>query len=231
VVHARVVVPVVLRERLVPMHLDGQRVHVHRVNRIIHFPTARVSVLMLAEQVNREGRLYIRPGGSMQRMRISQARVASLVATVGLVVGFAGDANAQQWLEVGSGGLYVSATVLPSCVVSNGTLAFGTIGAGEEDADAAVSVTCNGGGNFFYAVEEGQNYTSLNGRAMVSNWDLLSYGLYRDAARTEILGPDIFNPVALTANAAQQITIYGRVPAGPRVPGDYVDSVVVSIHF
>jgi spore coat protein U-like protein len=78
-------------------------------------------------------------------------------------------------------------------------------------------------------------------RTMVSGSNVLNYNIYFDAAYTQIRGNGTggsqtggatLNLTSASPTQSVSGTIYGRVPAGQNVaPGNYTDSIVVTITF
>ena len=79
--------------------------------------------------------------------------------------------------------------------------------------------------------------STFSPRTMMMGSEVLSYNLYRDAARTSIWGDGTAGTSTYTNanppnNTAINITVYGRVPAGQDVSaGAYSDTVSAVINF
>lgn len=108
------------------------------------------------------------------------------------------------------------------------------------DANGAVLTTCNSGTPYSVYLGNGNNYSS-NMRRMVNGSNYLPYQLYKESSRTNIWdatggttttgGP---GGISLTGTGASQTTpVYGRIPQGITLPppGDYVDTVVVTVTY
>lgn len=134
----------------------------------------------------------------------------------------------------------VTATVLGSCSVSATDLAFGnyTPTSGTAlDQTSTVTVTCTTGTTYSVGLNAGQNDdgNGVTGRRMVYNTtNFLAYALYSDSGRTTNWGnTPPTDTVAGTGNgAAQDITVYGRVPINQYVTaGAYADTITVTVTY
>lgn len=141
-----------------------------------------------------------------------------------------------------SGSLEVGATIVVACNVSGNTLNFGSAidplqTSGAIDASTSLSVTCTRTTPYSVALSAGTNAGGPNNfgaRAMKSGSHTLAYQLYLDAARSQIWGNGTNSSVYTgtgTGNT-QQLTLYGRLPSvAQAVPGDYTDTVTVTITY
>lgn len=131
----------------------------------------------------------------------------------------------------------VGATVTPSCTVSTDDLAFGLVSpANGADASAAVRATCSAGASYSVGLGfgHGPGVTDPAQRRMTSGMNTLTYGLYRDAARTLAWGNQTSNRLTgQTGTGSQQVhQVFGRVPPGQSVSsGNYADTVVVTVEY
>lgn len=128
----------------------------------------------------------------------------------------------------------VSITVQNSCTIGATPLVFpavtGNIPA-NHDATATLTVTCNNGAAYAVGLNDGTNGTRLMNAGGTQN---VSYELYSDAAHgnrwgalntTEKVG-------GIGTNAAQAMTVFGRIPTGQSVAaGTYTDTVTATIEF
>lgn len=108
------------------------------------------------------------------------------------------------------------------------------------DANGAVLTTCNTGTPYSIYLGNGNNYSSSS-RRMMNSSNYLPYQLYKESARTNIwdatggtttLGGS--GGVSLTGTGTSQNTpVYGRIAQGTTLPppGDYVDTVVVTVTY
>lgn len=130
-----------------------------------------------------------------------------------------------------------SANVLSSCTVSATNLDFGARGllTTSVDATSTLSPTCNNGLPYSVALNGGQvNATNPALRKMQKGSEQITYGLYRDAARSLGWGSTVgANTLAASGTgSAQATTIYGRVPAQTTgSPGAYTDTIVATINY
>jgi spore coat protein U-like protein len=132
----------------------------------------------------------------------------------------------------------VTAAVQNKCTVTAATLDFGTpVGllTAAIQGTSTVTVTCASGTAYNVGLDGGQNSgNDINARKMVLGVNSVGYQLYRDSGRTQVWGNTIgTNTVAGLGNgSAQNLTVYGQVPAQPTPPaGTYQDTVVVSVTY
>jgi len=132
----------------------------------------------------------------------------------------------------------VSATVQSTCLITAGSMAFGTYTGVQADSTATISVTCTNTTPYTIGLNAGLGVTPtatvttrhMTGPAAAN----LNYGLYSDAGRANNWGltPGT-DTVAGTGNgAAQPLTLYGRVAAAQFVaPGAYTDTVTATVTY
>lgn len=129
----------------------------------------------------------------------------------------------------------VQAVVPDNCLISAQTVDFGSHGvlAGNLDATGAVSVTCTQGTAYSVALNNGQTGTGPTARRMVLGAAYVTYGLYRDAARTQPWGASAGQTAGGTGSgAAQPLTVYGRVPPQTTpAAGTYSDVVIATVTY
>jgi spore coat protein U-like protein len=133
--------------------------------------------------------------------------------------------------------LAVSATVVSSCTVGAGTLAFGnydTTSASNVDQSGTFQVTCTKGTTATVGLDTGAN--PLTGtRRMTNGTDFLTYELYKETARTNVWsnsGAGLVSLAAAPSNSAQTLTVYGRITGSQNVgAGSYTDTVVITVTF
>jgi spore coat protein U-like protein len=132
--------------------------------------------------------------------------------------------------------LTVTATVLSNCTVSSATLAFGNYDptGGNVDQSATFQVACTKGTPATVGLNTGGNAAGAV-RRMANGTDFLVYELYKEAARTNVWGnsgTDLVSLAAATSNAAQNLTVYGRLTGLQDVSvGSYTDTVLVTVTF
>jgi spore coat protein U-like protein len=133
--------------------------------------------------------------------------------------------------------LTVSANVIESCTVTNGTLAFGDYaptGTGAVDQTGTFTVACTKGTDATVGLGDGDNFLS-GARRMKNGSEFLTYELYKESARTNVWGSAVGAVVTLAAassNAPQTLTVYGRIAAGQDVSqGSFSDSVQITVTY
>lgn len=148
--------------------------------------------------------------------------VTRILAAVAFGLAAAGSAQAQTATTT----FNVTANVTSSCTVSATDLLFGAYtatAASPLDQTSTISVTCTNGEN--YGIDVGATPTT---RTMAGpGGSTLSYGMYSDNTYTAAF---FFAPTALTGSgAAQNYTVYGRVPAGQFAARSGAHSAVVTV--
>ncbi|GLS39220.1 hypothetical protein GCM10010869_48170 [Mesorhizobium tianshanense] len=128
------------------------------------------------------------------------------------------------------------ANVVNNCNVTAQNIDFGSHGVLDAAADAAggIDVTCTPGTTYNVGLNNGLSGTSPTARRMTLGGQAVTYGLYKDAARSQPWGGTIgADTVAGTgAGATQNLPVYGRVPAqSTPSPGTYTDTVVVTVTY
>ncbi len=130
----------------------------------------------------------------------------------------------------------VRAKVVKACEVSATDLDFGTVGnlSNPVDATATITVRCTNTTPYKVRINGGHTGTTNPANRKMSNGGHdITYGIYRDAARTQGWGRWNSNDVNATGTGyPQTFTAYGRVPPQPTPPpGTYIDTLVVSVVF
>jgi spore coat protein U-like protein len=136
-----------------------------------------------------------------------------------------------------TGATTVTATVAADCLVSANNIDFGTSGVllNPVDAAGAVGVRCTVGTAYSIGLNGGLANAPPAARLMTKGAEAITYGIYKDAARSQIWG-DASLPggtVSGTGNGLLSTRpTYGRVPAQPTPsPGTYSDIVVVTVTY
>ncbi len=138
----------------------------------------------------------------------------------------------------------VTATVVASCTISAGTLAFpnyDTVVGAQVDGAGVLSVACSKGATTSITLGQGANANTgstdtlpLRRMKKVASTELLTYTLYQDATRLVIWGNTSLTGVVYTpaSSAATNVNVYGRITAGQDQPtGSYSDTVLATISF
>lgn len=132
----------------------------------------------------------------------------------------------------------VSAEVVPSCEIDVTTLSFGFISSSLNspvDEAATVNVRCTSDTSYSVrmGLGTGPGVSDPAMRRMTSGSNTLAYGLYRDSARTQVWGDTPTTDVDANGMGSNQaFTVYGRIhPGQSPAPGNYSDSVVVTVNY
>ena len=125
------------------------------------------------------------------------------------------------------------------CKVTVSPVNFGNYSAfssAPRDATGKVNVTCDAGLPFTVKLYKGETSgSSFDQRKLgaTGKSDSLRFNLYRDSARQEIWGDGTGNTFVVTGTGSGNtipLTVYGRIPAGQRVPGElYSDQINVIV--
>lgn len=132
----------------------------------------------------------------------------------------------------------VSITIANSCTVTANDLNFNTQTtlAADIDVGTTVSVSCTGAGAIAVGFSTGGGTGATFASRKMTGPALIDYSLFRDAARTEVLGDGTgttFRIGSTSTGVAQTFDVYGRVFAGqnPKPVGSYTDTVVATVEF
>jgi spore coat protein U-like protein len=197
--------------------------------------------------------ISLAPAGSGSATRTIYARISAGQQTLPALAyssSFAGGhtsiryayTNAGTCAQIGGGGsggtapFTVSATNVKTCRVTANDLNFGSASSlsSNIDVNGSASVTCSNLTPYRVLLNNGLNGSGPTTRKMKLGAHTVSYGLYRDAARTLVWGNTSgVNSLSGTGNgSAQALTTYGRVPAQALPPpGTYSDTVVMTVEY
>ena len=138
-----------------------------------------------------------------------------------------------------SGSFNVSVTIVEACSVTSATsttLDFGgqALLNANIDGSTTIQVQCTSGTSYDVTLDNGLNASRRMRLSATSNY--VDYELYKDTARS-IIWPTTATaaPYAYTATgAAQNITVYGRIPAQATPPASataYTDTIGITITY
>jgi spore coat protein U-like protein len=160
-------------------------------------------------------------------MRIGIIMTASLLALLTAVAGEAATESAR---------MNVTVRVVPNCRIAVTDLAFGaydplvTHSSQNLDGTALVRVMCTKNERATVLMEE----EGSSPRSLKFGSYSLDYGIFTDSARTRIWGGagSGMEIVFDGGSSPQELTVYGRIPAGQVVPaGSYADAVTATVDF
>ena len=131
----------------------------------------------------------------------------------------------------------INATVPANCLLAIQNIDFGSTGilGANVDATGGVGITCTPGTPYTVSLNNGTTGTAPAARKMSKAGETVTYGLYKDNARSQVWG-DAATPGSTVAGtgsgAVQNLTVYGRVPAQTTPSaGLYTDTVVVTVTY
>lgn len=147
-------------------------------------------------------------------------------------------------LIVAAGMLLLSTTSAfaqsPSCTISVTSVAFGNYNVfttTPDDSNGTITYRCNSSAvNISISLSDGSSST-FSPRTLRKDGEILSYNLYRNAARTQIWGngtggTSVYTRANPPNNQNVNVTVYGRIPALQDVSaGNYSDTVSAVINF
>lgn len=130
-----------------------------------------------------------------------------------------------------------TATIASNCLVSANNVNFGSHGilSAPVDATGAVATACTVGTAYTIGLNGGLSNAPPGARLMKKGAESITYGLYKDAARSQIWG-DASTPGSTISGTGNGLTgnntVYGRVPAqNTPSAGLYSDTVVVTVTY
>ena len=140
--------------------------------------------------------------------------------------------------------LTVHAHVVRTCLVSATSVDFGDYDplvmnrTQPLDAQGSIGLHCTKNTGVKLAIDAGSNAQGSD-RYLSSGTDTLNYELYFDPYRTAVyggspftLGADVMRSLGAASTTGYNRPVYGRIPGGQNVtPGDYTDTVTVTINF
>jgi spore coat protein U-like protein len=136
--------------------------------------------------------------------------------------------------QVGTTTFAVRAEIEDNCHVSATDIDFGQQGGliGTVDEEGEVSVTCTSGSDYILKLDDGQAAAGPIAREMRQASLAVTYGIYRDAARTLPWGEGVGQTISGTGSGLEQdYTTFGRVPPQVAAAGSYSDTVVVTVEY
>lgn len=130
----------------------------------------------------------------------------------------------------------VVAVAVPYCTISTGDLDFGNVGVlrSAVTAQTNLRIACMQKTAFSVSLDGGTAGAAPTARKLASSTgESLTYGLYRDAARSLPWGDGATTRVAGTGTGSEQVLIvYGLVPAqSTPKPGVYADRIVATVTY
>ena len=123
------------------------------------------------------------------------------------------------------------------CTVSATGVDFGAIGILDfaVDSTGEISVSCPAGVVYTVGLDGGLASAGPNGRQLSAGSASLSYGLYKNSARSELWGQqgDAAGPLSGTGSGTTQVLpVYGRIPAQTAPPpGTYTDTITITVSY
>jgi spore coat protein U-like protein len=143
-------------------------------------------------------------------------------------------------LCVVAGALFASDASAQSCTISATSVNFGNYNVFDGsplDSTGTISYRCNAqASNITVALTRGGSST-FSPRRMFKGVEVLTYNLFRNAARTNVWGDGtsgtaVYSRANPPNNSNVNLTVYGRVPAGQDVSaGTFSDTVTAVINF
>jgi spore coat protein U-like protein len=153
-----------------------------------------------------------------------------LAAIAGLLLA-AGPAQAQAPQEQK---LLVQARIGELCTVTSASLDFGQSINPEQDTDAngTIAISCAANTSLNVELDGGLQPGFGGARTMKNGSSTLTYGLFKNAARTDSWDAGGRVPATITGGTGS-VTVFGRIPdqANGHAPGLYTDEVTITLIF
>ncbi|KSV64857.1 hypothetical protein N185_34285 [Sinorhizobium sp. GW3] len=134
-------------------------------------------------------------------------------------------------------GFNVNAFVAANCAVTTQPVDFGAVGviSRNMDSEGAVIVTCTPGTTFTIGLSTASGGGNPTARKMINGAQSVTYGLYKDSARTQPWGDSALPGSTVSgtgAGASQTFPVFGRVQPQTSPPaGVYTDTVIVAVTY
>jgi spore coat protein U-like protein len=129
----------------------------------------------------------------------------------------------------------IQAQMSDSCSIGTaGDLSFGqvtTLGA-NQDQTSVITFQCRAA--WQVGLGNGSNFDGTHRRMAAPGGKYINYELYRNSGRTQRWGTTLNNDTvsgAANYDTLTQVTVYGRVPAQAALPGNYSDTITVTLTF
>jgi spore coat protein U-like protein len=155
-----------------------------------------------------------------------------LLAALAALLAAAGSAAA----DTAGATLNVRVVVQASCSITGATLDFGTYSSGQSTdlrGSAQIAFSACPAGTLRFELDGGANASGTTRRLGDGKGNFLTYGLYRDSARTLSFGQaSDAKLVTLTTPGAGRVWVLGAIPANQLVAaGTYTDTVAIVVTF
>ncbi|APZ30137.1 MAG: spore coat U domain-containing protein [Rickettsia conorii subsp. raoultii] len=163
------------------------------------------------------------------KIKILRNIIGFIILTISMCNSFTSSANAF---------FLVSATVLPSCIVTATPLAFGTyVPIADTLQTNTIIIKCTLGTNYTVSLNAGTvpaATTSIRKMTgLVNTTSYLPYNLYSNAGRTQNWGNQSSDwVIGIGTGLDQTLTIYSKIPQGANVPSDTDnDTITVTVAY
>jgi spore coat protein U-like protein len=162
-----------------------------------------------------------------------------MVAVAALTLAFVSLPKSAFAASPGTATIAVSATVLNSCTLNNGTLAFGTYSGTKISVTGSFSVNCTNGGDYIIALDKGIGSGSTFAQRLMTNQSntayTLGYSIYTASGGATVWGDGTNSTSTVTGvgtGTSQTINLYGVIPASETVlTGTYNDTVTATVTY
>jgi spore coat protein U-like protein len=177
------------------------------------------------------------------KTKLNQSKLK--LATVSAIIAGSMGLSATSYAGTATGTMAVSTSVLMSCTISAGSMAFASYdptATVDNDATATITSTCTSGGAAIIKMSQGSRAQGSSSdaaplRAMFNGSEgtpqELGYQLYSDSAGGTVWGNTDATGKSITADGTEQtFTVYGRIPKEQTVTeGSFTDSIAVTLSY
>jgi spore coat protein U-like protein len=171
---------------------------------------------------------------SVKYTHVKSAMVAVAALTLALV-----SVPNSAFAAPGTATIAVSASVVNTCTLNNGTLAFGTYSGAKVSVTGTFTVNCTNGGDYIIALDKGNGSGATFAQRLMTNQSntayTLGYSIFTASGGTTVWGDGTSSTATVTGigtGTSQTINVYGVIPASETVlTGTYNDTITATVTY
>lgn len=164
---------------------------------------------------------------------------SAMVAVAALTLALVSVPNSAFAASPGTATIAVSASVLNTCTLNNGTLPFGTYSGTKVSVTGSFSVNCTNGGDYIITLDKGNGGGATLAQRLMTNQSnasyTLGYSIYTASGGTTVWGDGTNSTSTVTGvgtGTSQTINVYGVIPAAQAVlTGTYTDTITATVTY